>query len=112
MAVKITGAEWKRFYNDPEAWPEGAWHDDQEILVDGETIDGDYDLTKVPDAATLTLAGGVFFLKGTEEGPSLETHFKRWRKRQATEVFVVEVPREAAEAVRAAIAAAGGKVVA
>ena len=58
----------------------------------------------------LTVAGGIVYLKGLEEGPSLEAYFKRWRKRQTTTVLVVEVPHEAADAVRAAVAAAGGKV--
>jgi len=108
--VKVTGIEWNRFYADAEAWPDGAWHEDEEITVDGNAPPEDFDLSAVPDGATLTVAGGVVYLKGLKEGPSLETHFKRWRKRQTTTLLVVEVAHEAAEAVCAAIAAAGGKV--
>lgn len=108
--VKVTGSEWKRFYADAEAWPEGAWHEDGEITIDGNAPPEDFDFSAVPDAATLTVAGGVVYLKEMEEGPSLEAHFKRWRKRQTTATLIVEVPHEATEAVRAAIAAAGGKV--
>lgn len=108
--VKVTGNEWNRFYADPEAWPDGAWHEDEEITVDGKEPGGDFDFSAIPDAATLNLAGGIVYFNGLEEGPSLEAHFKRWRKRQTTSVLVVEVPHKAADAVRAAIVAAGGKV--
>lgn len=108
--VKVTGSEWKRFYADADAWPDGAWHENEEITIDGNAPPEDFDFSAVEDGAKLTLAGGVVFMTGLEEGPSLEAYFKRWRKRQATTVLVVEVRHDAAEAVRAAIAAAGGKV--
>ena len=108
--VKVKGIEWKRFY--AEAWPEGVWHECEEITIDGIEPPDDFDLSAVDDGAQITLAGGIVHLDfdGTIEGPSLETYFKRWRKRQTTTVIVVEVPHESAEAVRAAIVAAGGKV--
>ena len=109
--VKVTGSEWNRFYADKAAWPEGAWHEDEEVTVDGEPPGDDFDFSEVPDSAMLTVAGGIVYLTSlAHEGPSLEAHFKRWRKKQTTTVIVVEAPHEAAEAVRAAIAAAGGKV--
>ena len=108
--VKVLGSEWNRFYADAEAWLDGAWHEGEEITIDGKAPPDDFDFSDIADDAMLTVAGGVVYLKGSEEGPSLEVHFKRWRKRQTTSVLVVEVPHEAADAVRAAIAAAGGKV--
>ena len=39
MTVKTTGAEFKRFYADSEFWPEGASHEGEEILADGEEAD-------------------------------------------------------------------------
>jgi len=39
MTVKTTGAEFKRFYADSEFWPEGASHEEEEILADGEEAD-------------------------------------------------------------------------
>jgi hypothetical protein len=107
--VKITGAEWKRFYTDDEAWPDGAWHDGEEITIDGLASD-DVDLSDVPDSAIIKLYGGVMYMNDTEDGPSLEAYFKRWRKRQSTTVLIVEVANELADAVRDAIVAAGGKV--
>lgn len=112
MAVNLTGAEWNRFYADPAFWPDGAWHEDEEISIDGKMIDGEFDLSAVPEVANMTLSGGYVFWKDLDEGASLEEHFKGWRKQQTTTVLMVEVPHEAAEAVRAAIASAGGKVIA
>ena len=109
--VKVTGSEWKRFYADKAAWPDGAWHEDEEVTVDGATPGDDFDFSEVQDSAMLTVAGGIVYLTSqAQDGPSLEGHFKRWRKQQSTTVLVVEVPHEAAEAVRAAISEAGGKV--
>lgn len=38
MTVKTTGAEFKRFYNDTAFWPEGAWHEDEEIEVNDSPL--------------------------------------------------------------------------
>lgn len=35
MSTNTTGAELKAFYADPSFWPEGAYHDDEEIVTDG-----------------------------------------------------------------------------
>lgn len=110
MTTKTTGVEWKRFYGDKTAWPEGTWHEDEELTVDGEAWTWDHDMMTIADGAVLTVAGGIVYLnEGDTDGPSVETHFKRWRKAQSTVVFVCEAPRELEEAVRAAIKAAGGK---
>lgn len=113
MAVKVTGYEWKKFYTDkdPEFWPEGAWHDDEEVLVNGQEVDGEFSHESVADTDTITITGGIVFMRERDtDGPSLETHFKRWRKKQNTAILMVEVPRGDLEALKAAIAAAGGKV--
>lgn len=112
MTTKMTGAEWKRFYADPEAWPDGAWHDDEHITVNGqdaaETPGIDY--TAIPDDAAMTIHGGAYFPDSkSDDTDSLEGHFKKWRKRQTTVSFVVECPKGKEAAVRAAIKAAGGK---
>lgn len=119
--VKMTGREWNRFYKDETAWPIGAWHEEEEMKVDGKVVDEDFDLTDIRDASVVTLSGGIVYFNNplvadyfdqTQNAPSLEAHFKQWRKRQNTTSIVVEVANEKAEAVRAAIVAAGGKVVA
>lgn len=119
--VKMTGHEWNRFYNDETAWPSGAWHEDETIKVDGKTVGDDFDLADVRATAEVSLSGGIVYFDNplvvdyfdqTQHSPSLEAHFKHWRKRQNITSIVVEVANEKAEAVRSAIEAAGGKVVA
>jgi hypothetical protein len=111
MPIKATGAEWKRFYADPAAWPEGAWHEDEEVKVDGVLADDNVDLAEVLDTALLSISGGVVYLhEADDEGPTLETHFKRWRKAQSTVFMVVECPTARAEAVATAIRNAGARV--
>ncbi len=112
MSVKTNGAEFKRYYSDPIAWPDGAWHDDEIIIVDGkEADDHDIDLTAVADRAAISIEGG-----GLYDHPagdiSMETHFKRWRKAQTTEAIVIEFDKSRRDAIIAAVKAAGGKVVA
>ena len=113
MAVKMTGATWKDFYSDPEFWPPGAWHEGETVILNGEEmIDMDVDFYEIDDCASLKIAGGVFYpSEDAVDGPTLEAHFKRWLKKQANTYFMVKTPTELADTVRAAIAAAGGKVV-
>ena len=111
MPVKTNGEEFKKYYTDDSIWPDGTWHDDVLITVDGINDPG-IDLCSIEDSAVVVISGGVF-LTGTDadnNAPSLETHFKRWRKAQNVVFLTVEVPRELEEAVVAAITAAGGKV--
>lgn len=114
MTVKTTGAEFKRFYNDSAFWPEGAWHEDEEIEVDGSPISGDLAIEDVPDNAILKLTGGyVLGLPNNDrgEGPSLESHFKKWRKAQNTVSFVVECDKKDVGMLKETIRIFGGKVV-
>jgi hypothetical protein len=112
MTTKATGAELKRFYNDPAYWPGdqgNTWHEDEIVLVDGKTVE---EYADVADDAKVTIDGGVVLSSrwDEEEAPSFETHFKRWRKAQSTAFLSVECPKDKLEAVKAAIRAAGGKV--
>lgn len=113
MATKTTGAELKCFYEDQKAWPDGWFHDDLTITVDGQTLDDDMDIAELPDGALVVLDGGVVY-KGDYDraGGSVESHFRKWRKSRATTVLVVVVRIEKFDAVKAAIASAGGKVIA
>ena len=47
--VKLTGSEWNRFYFDAEAWPDGAWHEGEEITMDGEVLGDDFDFSAVQE---------------------------------------------------------------
>ncbi|WP_137917223.1 hypothetical protein [Hydrogenophaga sp. 2FB] len=116
MSVTCTGTEFAKFYSDPKYWISGStddstWHDDAVVYVNG-VQDDDIDLANVKPEDILKIEGGVVFgpvVGGAE--PSLETYFKRWRKEQSTAVLMAEVPKDLVDAVKAAIIAAGGKVI-
>lgn len=110
MATKTTGAEFKAFYSDDAFWPEGTWHEDEEVTIDGELPPDDFDLSAVADNARMVLSNGCVTNKQNEELGSFDGYFRKWRKKQTTTFLAVEVPHEKADAVKEAIIAAGGKV--
>ena len=115
MTVKTTGAEFKRFYNDKEFWPEGAatgeetWHEDEVVLVDGEVWDVEFE--EIPDEARVTVQYGAVYnaMFGSSE-TSFESYFRRWKKKQDTVSFVVECKNEDAELIKQYVKNAGGRV--
>lgn len=110
MATKTTGAEFKAFYSDKTWWPEGVWHEDEEITIEGEPPADDFDLSEVADDVRMVLANGyVTNDKGDELG-SFDGYFRKWRKKQTTAFLAVEVPLDKVDSVKAAIIAACGKV--
>lgn len=124
MAVKCTGAEFLRFYNDKAWWfsREGktAQSDDENtvwedacVLVNGEQIaEYEFDFDKdLKPTDTVSVSGGVVFGKvvGAKE-PSVEAYLKRWLKAQSTTSILIDCPKEKLDAILAAIKAAGGKV--
>ena len=93
--IKTTGAEFKAFYADKIAWPEDSWHEGETITVDGEVDDDcEFDIGTVPDGAKITIEGGIVFKddKATD-GPTMESHFRAWRKRQNTATLSVTVDK-------------------
>jgi len=112
MAVKTTGAEFKRFYDDATFWPDDTWHDDTEFTVDGVDQPDGIDTKHLNDSAAVVIIGG--FMCGPQwedgDGPTLEAYFKRWRKQQTTVIFNVECDKSIVEAVKAAIKQVGGKI--
>lgn len=113
MTVKTTGAEFRRFYDDAAFWPEGAWHEDEEIEVDGAPISDDLAIEDIPESAVLKLKGGVVLGLPDDDGDgvSLESHFKKWRKAQNTVSFVVECDKKDADVLKTTIGTFGGRVV-
>jgi|JI9StandDraft_1071089.scaffolds.fasta_scaffold144705_1 hypothetical protein len=118
MTARTNGAEFKAYYNDKKAWPDGWYHEDATITVNGADIDGaDYDggqddLDVVDDDAILTIAGGgVYKDDGHPLQISMETHFTRWRKSQKTERVVVEVDKARKTEFLEAIKRSGARVV-
>lgn len=83
MAIKTTGAEFWRFYEDEKAWPEGAWHEDTVVKVDSEVVD-DYTSELLPDTAQVVIDGGVIYMdEYGDKSAAFESHFRKWRKAQS-----------------------------
>lgn len=110
MVAKTNGAEFKRFYQDPEFWPDGAFHEDVIFKVDGETQEDGIDVQTLRDASVVTIEGGIVLGVFNDNEPSVEAYFKRWKKQQTLTSFLVECDVSKLEAVKAAITAAGGRV--
>lgn len=112
MTVHTTGADFKRFYRDPQFWPAdngGTYHDDVLLHVNGEPLPDDVDPGKVADDAKVSIVyGGVVY--GAGNGVGLDAYFQRWLQQQTMVSFLVECDAAKVEAVKAAIQAAGGKV--
>ncbi len=112
MSVKTTGSELKRFYFDDAYWPDGTWHEDEEIEVDGSPLSEDLGIEDLPDDAVVKIAGGaVIGLPDCgDDGPSFEGYFKKWRRVQNTVSFVVECDKKDVDVLKTSIRAFGGKV--
>lgn len=108
--LKTNGATFKRFYNDDSVWPEDSWHEDEEILVDGDLLADGFSVKDIPNTALVVLSGGVVHGFSDGDGTSLELHFKRWLKRQTTTRIMVECDLSKLDEIKLAIKAAGGKV--
>lgn len=106
MSIQTTGAEWNRFYNDKQAWPEDTYHDDTVVLVNGSVSEN---LDHVPDTAILVVQSGCVIFPDNSDA-DLVKHFEAWLNTQTTSFGGFAAPKDKMEAVKAAIVAAGGTV--
>lgn len=110
MTAKTTGADFKRFYLDPDFWSGSAYHDDANILVDGVDQDGGVDVSVLADNAVVEIDGG--YVCGLEnDNPTLEEYFKRWLKKQKIASMLVECDINRLDAVKDAIRSVGGRII-
>ena len=110
MAIRATGAEFRKYYADEAFWPEGSFHDDAVITINGRQ-DDDADLTAVQDTDDLVISGGsVYAFDFSTRISSMEQHFQDWRKLQTTRSILVEAPANKLEQVMTAIRDAGGTI--
>lgn len=111
-AVMTTGVIWNLFYADPAAWPEGAYHDDTLLAINGkEAPDGELE-NLAADAVIEIRSGYVMLPDGSDA--SLSEHFRKWdaaRLGQGVVVGSFRVGKDKLEAVRAAILEAGGELI-
>ncbi len=112
MTARTNGAEFKAYYNDKKAWPEGYYHEGEIITVNGEEDDGKADLAVIDDDAIVTISWGCVYKDCGDPLPiSMETHFTRWRKSQKTERVIVEVEKARKTEFLEAIKRVGARVV-
>lgn len=110
MAIKLLGAEWKKFYLSEEMWPNGWYHEDAEIEVNGILSDNTVDLGTVEDTAIITVGGGDVYDAECNLVESLASKLKKWRKGNNTTYMAVSIDTSKAEELKAAITALGGKI--
>lgn len=104
--MKCTGKQWKEFYLNEELWPDGVWHEDESVTINGQVVGDEFNLEAVADTDVVNVSGGIVL--GINEGkePSLETYLKRWLKMQSTISIVFDIPKEKEKIVRDAVKAA------
>ena len=110
--VKTTGAVWNVFYADKVAWPEGAFHDDTLLAINGHQ-EPECEIENLPVDALVEILSGYVVLPGGAD-VDLEEHFVRWQAGQiGTQVVagVFRVEKSRLDAVRRAILDAGGELV-
>ncbi|MEJ6002501.1 hypothetical protein [Paucibacter soli] len=108
MSITLTGAQFKRYYEDPAWWPDGAFHDDNEIFVNGTKTD-DLDVESMKDTDKVEIRGGIVCY---DDGDDMDmvSHASEWLKAQSTAALMIEAPLDKLDAIKAAVIAAGGTV--
>lgn len=109
MAVKMTGAEYKRFMTDETLWGEDGYFYDAFLSVDGKEEGDGIDIKILADTAAIRIEGGtVFDLPGGQK-MSLEGLFRKWKRLQDTDTFLVTCPKAQTETIKTLIKNNGGK---
>ena len=111
MKVKTTGAEFKRFYADPKYWPDGVWHDDDVVVVNG-VHDSEADLAIMDDAASVMIESGYVISADDSDLGELAAYFKKWQREQSHVSVLVEVGKADAGRLAEFVKQVGGKVLA
>lgn len=108
--ITTNGAQWKAFYSDPSFWPDGVWHEDTVVWVDGE-FDEDANLEAVADTAEIKIESGYVLGAKDEDLGELKAYFTKWQKQQTCSRLVIEVPHDQKDLLIAQLPAYNAKVV-
>lgn len=109
MSVVMSGQEMKEYYDDTEAWPEGSYHDDTIILIDGKQTEA-VDVETLSTTAVVEIRYGLVFLPDGNDVDFVE-HAQKWKDKRAGVYGQFYVPKDKLTAVVEAIKAAGGRIV-
>jgi hypothetical protein len=106
--MKVTGAEFVKFYNDPTVWTDGVYYEDVVFSINGVEAD---ELPEILlDTDIVSFSGGFIT---DEDGNDMGTFtgvFRKWKKKQTIAVFVVECDISKADYIRQCVRTAGGRV--
>jgi len=108
--MRISGFEFKKFYNDNQYWGDEQYWDGQILVTQaGKTID-DIDLTTIDDDSLVNISGAAVFLHSEHEGILFTTYFRKWRKQQSIRHLLVEIHESKVTKLKSYIRSLGGKV--
>ena len=85
MSVKLSGAEWKKFLNDPKVWKVGMYYEGEIMEVNGEVVDDfvdDFDPTTVADSDVVKISEGILYQHEDDRvGVLFVAVVRQWLKR-------------------------------
>ena len=110
MAVIMTGAEYKRFMTDETLWGNNGFYEDAALYADDQHEEDGIDLDKLSDTAVVKIEGGYVLELPEGKEMSLEGLFKKWKRLQDTNTFLVSCPKDQTETLKEVIKANGGTV--
>lgn len=110
-SITTTGADFKRYYNDETAWPEGAFHEDVLIYVNQVAMgdDGIY-IENIADTAEVVIECGIVMALENDRDMDMLDHFEKWRRAQVFTSVIVDIDPEKRTQLEAAVLALGGVV--
>lgn len=115
MPVTLTGAEMKRFYEDPAIWGTktgDTWYEEAAYKInDVEQGDDSFDITTLSDDDVVTVSGGYIVNAPPKVPEDYVKAIRYWLKLQSTRQVLVEAPADKLQEILQAVRAAGGKVV-
>lgn len=111
MSVTTTASEFQRFYADPVAWPEGRFHEEVELRVNGARTSDVVPEDWPADAQVVIENGWVFDGEEWDGCGSLAEHFTKWANAQVTRIRMVQYEAHREAEVLAGLQALGVQIV-
>ena len=102
MTVTTSGAEFKRYLSDEAEWADDAYCDGESIAINSIPRGDQWSADEIEDGDVVALTGGLVRV-------AMESHFKRWVKKQNTRTIIVTCAESQQVVVLAAIKLAGGR---
>ena len=111
--ITMSGADYREFYHDRSVWGERdeGWLDEDDICVNGVIADFAPTPENCPDSAIVTFSYGAM-VDGPHNGEDLTDVARKWLLNRTYITLTVCVKKDDIENLKAAIKAAGGRVLA